>query len=1482
MHRRKSLGGLVLWLLAVVNLINASDAADWPQWRYDAGRTAASPAELPAELHLLWVSQYSPRKMVWDDPLNQDLMPYDKVFEPVVMGKTMFIGFNDTDKLVALDTETGEEKWCFYADGPVRLPPVAWQGKVFFASDDGHLYCLNAQDGKLVWKHRGGPSERTVIGNERLISTWPARGGPVIMDDTVYFAASIWPFMGTFIYALDAATGKVIWLNDGTSSQYMLQPHRSPAFAGVAPQGALVAIGDRLLVPGGRSVPACFDRVTGKCLYYQLSANGKTGGSFVCGLKDVFFNHHRDKVTSLYRLSDGSGPVRRIGQHPVLTESTYYLAGQSSGFSGYYPGNTIAAIDVEGVRKNINGWKLSQLWEIAVDGSDDLIKAGTRLYAAGGEGITAVELPAKGSAPRVVWTARVGDRIGRLLAADGKLFAVTLSGKIMAFGATEKAPARIYHTPTIVSPSASMTGKALSILNSSGMREGYALFYGVGDGRLLEALACNSQLRIVAVDPDQAKIDALRQRFDAAGLNGKRIALHQGNVLDFQAPPYVASLTVVNDLETAGYAASEEFLRKLYGSIRPYGGVAWLPLSDKEQAAFIDAVVAAKLPGAKVLTYRRPTGKETDKEKQPPRVLSPGTLMLVREGPLPGSAPWTHQYADAANTVKSNDTLVKLPLGLLWFGGSSNVDVLPRHGHGPPEQVIGGRLFIEGMNSLSARDVYTGRVLWKVEFEDLGNFGVYYDQTHKDTPTSTAYNQVHIPGANIRGANYVATLDLVYVLEGGNCRVLDAGTGNRVRTLSLPSSKDAESPQWGYIGVQGDCLVAGAGFVSFSEMLPEDQRGTNTWTDYDRSASKRLVVMDRRTGDVHWTFAARHGLIHNAIAVTDDTVFCLDKHPPYVDKRLKRRGLFFHPKRYRLLALNLSTGKIKWRTGKDIFGTWLSYSQEHDVLLQATRPSRDMVREEGVARMIAYRGRTGSVLWDKEGGYGGPPILHHDTIITANGACSLLTGDAKTRRNPVTDETIEWSFTRQYGCNYITGSEHLLTFRSAAAGYYDLTHDAGTGNFGGFKSSCTSNLVAADGVLNAPDYTRTCSCAYQNQTSLGLVHDPDVEIWTFNPLRSKGSPVRSVGINVGAPGDRLAPDGTLWIDGPNVGGPSPNLPLSVEPADAAFFRHHLSRIGGEGLRWVAASGVIGCRSVSASLAMPTKVLVLTCDSPPTIDGKLDDACWQDAKPIPFLGNLHRRAPLTTAFLKRDSQAVYFGYRRQAPLVNGKPVPFVARYPEPDTKCWRDDDVELFVTDAKREIGLQLAISCAGGSFRGRNELPKGRWSDLKWRGEWNYAVKRSAEEWTAEAAIPLATLRSENIDPAALQINVMSQNLSRVGARYILLTDPGSRGFGRSRNFLPFGDEPEVFPPRAYTVRLHFAEVEERKPGQRLFHVVLQGREVLRNLDVVKEAGGPSRPLVKEFPGITVTEDLKVSLTPASAKSLPPILCGIEVQADGW
>ena len=60
------------------------------------------------------------------------------------------------------------------------------------------------------------------------------------------------------------------WLNDSTGAQYIKQPHSAPSFAGVAPQGALVATENELIVPGGRSVPAVLDRATGQTALLRI------------------------------------------------------------------------------------------------------------------------------------------------------------------------------------------------------------------------------------------------------------------------------------------------------------------------------------------------------------------------------------------------------------------------------------------------------------------------------------------------------------------------------------------------------------------------------------------------------------------------------------------------------------------------------------------------------------------------------------------------------------------------------------------------------------------------------------------------------------------------------------------------------------------------------------------------------------------------------------------------------------------------------------------------------------------------------------------------------------------------------------------------------------------------------------------------------------------------------------------------------------
>ena len=142
--------------VSTVSILNSfASAQDWPMWRFDAERSAASTHALPSDLQLLWERQFAARQQAWDDPLNLDLMTYDRLLEPIVSDGRLMVAFNDKDKLVALDTATGMESWTVYAEAPVRLPPAAADGMVYCCSDDGFLYCVEIATGELRWKFSG-------------------------------------------------------------------------------------------------------------------------------------------------------------------------------------------------------------------------------------------------------------------------------------------------------------------------------------------------------------------------------------------------------------------------------------------------------------------------------------------------------------------------------------------------------------------------------------------------------------------------------------------------------------------------------------------------------------------------------------------------------------------------------------------------------------------------------------------------------------------------------------------------------------------------------------------------------------------------------------------------------------------------------------------------------------------------------------------------------------------------------------------------------------------------------------------------------------------------------------------------------------------------------------------------------------------------------------------------------------------------------
>lgn len=1172
---------------------------DWPMWRYDAGRTAASPHGLASRLHLQWVRELPRPARAW--PRQQDdgdKLAFDVSYEPVIYDGLVIVPSMVRDSVTAYRLDDGELEWVFYADGPVRFAPAAAGGKVHFVSDDGYLYTLRASTGSLAWKHSAGPVERRVVGNERVISSWPARGGPVVEDGTVYYASGVWPFMGVFVQALDSRTGKLKWQNSSSGSAFLSQAHAHGSFGGAAPQGYLVSAGDVLVVPNGRSRPAGYRRKTGEFLYMNKSSRafgrGWPGqGGYAVMARDGYF--HVTGETS--RVSDGrlirqvrtpsldEGIIQRgreeeLSRWPLVDMSVAAREGILGVAEGrltayaHQPEREARRSDPCRRGRQARYYPLRKLWQASLDDEveDVYIKAGGRLYGSRGGGeILSINIPEEGEeVARVEKIGRVEGEVWNMLAAAGRLLVVTEDGVLYCFGPEEKQKLR--HAPAdeefMAAPGGKDWGSAVEkILGEREIRgEGYAVVAGIGEGRLIKELLDRSDLRIVGLDPDGEKVDDFREGLARAGFYGRRVTLHKGDLNNFKLPQYMAELIVSEDLEAAGIAEGEVFAANLYETLRPYGGVASLELGDEygnEFEGWVEnlGLQGAELSAAGVLTH------------------------LSREGPLPGSGSWTHQNANAANTVVSGDELVKPPFGVLWFGGASNENILPRHGRGPIPQVAGGRIFILGPDSLGARDVYTGRLLWEKEFPGIGE---PYDTT------------AHQPGADHVGSPYVALEDAVYVSHERACYKLDPRTGDEITSFRAPSKRGGLA-EWGYLGVWEDLLIAGL------EPQFTDAGSAGSRTSWNSTSSERLIVVDRHDGSLKWLRDADQGFRHNAIAAAGGRLYVMDRLTDGALSILQRRGMQTESEP-RLLAVDIHDGEVLWERNEMIFGTWLGYSEENNILVQAGRPAirgSQKIEDEVNDRLAAYDGLSGELLWKRDGDvdYENPSILFGDIILVRGKAFDLFTGHKKQREHPLTGEPVDFEYKASSNCAQMIASSHLATYRRGTAAYYDLSSGGGTGSLGGFRAGCTPNLIAADGVLAAPDYTRTCICAYQLQTSLGLVNMPEQEFWTINAFERGEYSIRKAGINFGAPGDRLDEAGVLWMAYPYIGssggtsrevspmslgrgGTSPELvPARVEPdyPGRLRFQKHSMLVRGGKKSWVFASGLKGARIIKMPL-----------------------------------------------------------------------------------------------------------------------------------------------------------------------------------------------------------------------------------------------------------------------------------------------------------
>ncbi|MCH9655330.1 MAG: PQQ-binding-like beta-propeller repeat protein [Planctomycetes bacterium] len=1281
-------------------------AEDWNTWRHDNQHSGISNEELPENLKLIWARQLPKPSPAWNDSRLQ----FDKSIHLVISGSTTYVNTPDLEGVRAYHADSGKEIWRFNANGPVRVAPCIAGINILIACDDGFLYCLDKKTGNIKWKFFAGHNEKRTLGNGKLISIWPVRGGPVVENGVVYCAAGVWPFMGTIIYAIDLNTGHEIWRNEETSLMYFEQDGAGEGygFGGPSPQGSIAINGENLVIPAGRAWPMQINKTTGKLLPYYPGVKDHGGGGsvrisvyddyltmggFVFSLKNFLPLSFNDKAKFLKPFS----ALSLIDQEVLYSVSEQ----QFTAFSLKQPELKLyrGGFGVQALQATA-----PKLWEFTHDKPlMTFIKSGSKIYASTESEILAIKVESELDEKRVAWSIDTPDTVLELAAANGKLYASTKGGWVYCYGTGNGEP-KVYSRPKQELPQADIwQEKVLRLKEKLSLNEGYCLVTGLKDGELLRALVKNTQLKIIAIDQHSELVNRLRVEYEEAGLLGNRVILHQGSPLEFEYPQYLAKLIISEYSYESNHSFFENLITKTYSSLRPFGGALAINVPASKQDRFTSMIQPMTL-------------EKMDLSRQDDWTL------LIRSGALAGSDDWTHESGNPGNTWKNNDKLVKAPLGVLWYGGSAGADELFMHKDKDPStpQIVDGRMFIHGERVMTSIDIYTGQIIWKKKIPAARLFRNDRTNVTGIKPWNTR------AGTRPARSDFVADKQGLFLVLGQKIVRWDSATGKEIQSYVVPPElPGGRSPHIGQLKIKGHVMIVSAGYEApelgatfvtddFEALSKEELKTTlsrlKTWlpenivnrnkdeqdleyltryanhllsqkelekkvlpsvqsqpldttqleklsntkksfehyyqiqkqyfapflslrdlnrklieaafpdiktmplkTNWDNerywrgAATKQIVAIDINSGKVLWRKISNYGFPHKSVAIGNGRVFCLDRIDIATLELTKRRGVAVEHTP-RVLSYDLQTGREVWTQTDNGLSYQTLYSDQHDIFLQISPYDLDpeainrKKRRQGL-RFVAHQGTNGKVIWQRDFEVNRAVgrhrawyswFLYKDMVVCETykdytdensdfHGIDLKTGKFVNRVDPITGETKDWVIARTRGCGNSVCSENLIFFRSGSAGYFNMENDGGTSNLGGFRSGCKNSLIPAGGILNAPNIASGCSCNYPIFTSLALVTMKGVENWTSNEMVYQGEKIKRLGINLGAPGDYKAKKGTLWVDYPSKGGPSPKVPVKVTPENPAWFYHHSARVQGPHAGFVTGSGALGLEKISILL-----------------------------------------------------------------------------------------------------------------------------------------------------------------------------------------------------------------------------------------------------------------------------------------------------------
>jgi outer membrane protein assembly factor BamB len=1167
-------------LMGICLIASPLAADDWPAYRADGKRSAVSAENLTAKLFAHWTfhSRHTPRT-AWPLPAGLKRMYTDRAFHAVIAGTTLVFGNNVDNHVHALDTRTGKMKWSFAAEGAVRFAPMIDGGRVYFGSDDGHVYSVDIAQGKLIWKYRPSPGGERIIGNGRMVSLWPIRTGVLIENGILYTTAGVFPYEGLYIAAVNAKTGKQIWINDTVGDKAW-----GLSNGGRTAQGYLVASENWLYVPSGGSLPVSFDKRTGKYgRSLSLKGGGKIGGSWVMmeGVELFAGNNNQGTDTKItFDASSGSSRGDQFSRYPsvdmVLTKDTAFIATRKGLYgidraanlkaSSAMPAldkkyaalvKTIAAIrkrhkaaadSPEELKKltadltqattrltanskekaHLNGARVK--WFTAREKLGTIVLAGGTLFA-GGDGFV---ISLEASTGKLVMDHAINSRAISLAVADSRLFVSTDVGAIHCLAPRALAAGARTLKPSIAKPdySEAIKAGAKSALDLAKIDRGWCLVAGARDGSLAEYLVEQTQLNIVVVEHDAKRVKAILERLMKAGLHGNRVIVLGGGYSEL--PDYFANL-IVSERAMLGEEVNLP-VDDLARVLRPSGGQLVLGSIKSWSQASVNKIA---------------NGLKVNARSETKVQFADNQLHFTR-GKLKGAGSWTGLYGNTANTSSTPDTLVKGPLGVLWYGEPGSDLMVDRHARAASPLAVNGRLFMQGAEVVMAYDAYNGTFLWKRNIAGAVRVRVDVD-----------------------GSNITATDDAIFVATHNQVQQLDAQTGKTIREYSVPRKEGGKALRWGYIAVHGNLLIGSGATPMANEygFLWNSLVKDGKWVaeaDATKAALSKLKQVkaiypqpDRRayayfkSAGLHWHAINKFpgwlpdhtpSAVDKKVIMTSETVFAYDittgkmlwehegKSIPNIslvigegrvyflkddldareraqakaDTAVSIAGGTFVPEREqkllekdrdyrRVMCLDLKTGRALWSRPYDLTGsggTKLGLAYASGRLLAFGHYSN---HDEGPftkgnlnwRRITVLDGSGGSLLWSKPLNYRRRPTIVGDTIYIEPRRCDLATGEIQKRKHPITGKTVDWEFLRPgHSCGIVTATPNSLFFRSFSGAIVNTEQDSGLQLFGGMRPGCWNSMIPANGLLSMQEASEGCNCNYSLSSTVVLKNKP--------------------------------------------------------------------------------------------------------------------------------------------------------------------------------------------------------------------------------------------------------------------------------------------------------------------------------------------------------------------------------------------------------